>query len=63
MTDFITRVNDAVARTVVGRWFKLEGSGAKKERAGARFFVRFRLLVFDHKRLKVEFYRLKSGLV
>ena len=30
-----------VAGSAVGRWFKLDGSGAKRERQGSRFTVRF----------------------
>lgn len=37
MVAFIDNLNNRVAKTVVGKWFKLEGSGAKKERVGSRF--------------------------
>ncbi|KAF9471479.1 xanthine/uracil permease [Pholiota conissans] len=40
--SFITKVNDKVAKTAFGKWFKLEGSGAKRERKGARFFTEIR---------------------
>ncbi|KAH6905004.1 permease family-domain-containing protein [Coprinopsis sp. MPI-PUGE-AT-0042] len=38
----IERIDAAVARSVVGRWFQLEGSGAKKERIGSRFSIEIR---------------------
>jgi len=37
--SFVVKLNDAVARTPIGKWFALDGSGAKKERAGSRFTV------------------------
>ncbi|CCA67173.1 probable Purine Transporter AzgA [Serendipita indica DSM 11827] len=40
--DFATRSNDAIARSVVGRWFKLDGSGVKGERKGSRFWTEVR---------------------
>ncbi|KAF8180856.1 purine transporter [Pholiota molesta] len=40
--SFITKVNDKVAKTVVGKWFQLEGSGAKRERKGSRFITEIR---------------------
>ncbi|KAJ3492690.1 hypothetical protein NLJ89_g11181 [Agrocybe chaxingu] len=39
---FIVKLNDAVARSPVGKWFKLEGSGAKGERVGSRFTTEIR---------------------
>ncbi|KAI0259172.1 xanthine/uracil permease [Gloeopeniophorella convolvens] len=36
------RINHAVARSFVGRWFKLEGSGVAKERTGSRFLTELR---------------------
>jgi len=30
-----------VASSAAGKWFKLDGSGAKRERKGSRFTVRF----------------------
>lgn len=37
-----------MADSFVGRWFSLEGSGAKKEREGSRFIVRgFFILLSD----------------
>ncbi|KAF9039131.1 xanthine/uracil permease [Panaeolus papilionaceus] len=42
MVAFLENVNNAVARSVVGKWFALEGSGAKKERVGSRFFTEIR---------------------
>ncbi|ORX88628.1 hypothetical protein K493DRAFT_319329 [Basidiobolus meristosporus CBS 931.73] len=34
---FIVRLNENIARSPVGKWFKLEGSGAKGERANTKF--------------------------
>ncbi|KAF5320090.1 hypothetical protein D9611_010319 [Ephemerocybe angulata] len=42
LTGRLNGLNNAVARSVVGRWFKLEGSGAVKERAGSRFTTELR---------------------
>lgn len=42
MATFVVRLNDAVARSFVGRWFKLEGSGVAKERIGSRFTTEIR---------------------
>ncbi|KDR72982.1 hypothetical protein GALMADRAFT_142684 [Galerina marginata CBS 339.88] len=42
MASFVVRLNDAVARSFVGRWFKLEGSGVAKERIGSRFTTEIR---------------------
>ncbi|PPQ72814.1 hypothetical protein CVT25_000086 [Psilocybe cyanescens] len=42
MTSYIVKLNDAVAATAVGRWFKLDGSGAKGERVGSRFTTEIR---------------------
>ncbi|KIM44094.1 hypothetical protein M413DRAFT_25573 [Hebeloma cylindrosporum] len=39
---FVVKLNDAVASSVVGRWFKLDGSGAKRERKGSRFTTEIR---------------------
>lgn len=36
------RVNDAVATSLVGRRFRLQGSGHPKEREGARFLTEIR---------------------
>ncbi|PWY86773.1 nucleoside transporter [Aspergillus heteromorphus CBS 117.55] len=41
-TDWVHRVNRAVARSPVGRWFRLENSGHPKERAGSFFFTELR---------------------
>lgn len=38
----VQRFNDKVAKTAFGRWFKLEGSGTTKERAGSRFLTEIR---------------------
>ncbi|PIA15581.1 hypothetical protein COEREDRAFT_81911 [Coemansia reversa NRRL 1564] len=40
--SWIDKVNTFVARTVVGRWFRLEGSGAKRERVGSKFSIELR---------------------
>ncbi|KAJ2454357.1 hypothetical protein EV183_001603 [Coemansia sp. RSA 2336] len=40
--SWIDKLNAAVARTAVGRWFRLEGSGARVERAGSKFSVELR---------------------
>lgn len=42
MVKSIERFNDGVANSFVGRWFKLEGSGAHKERPGSRFTTEIR---------------------
>ncbi|PPQ66694.1 hypothetical protein CVT26_009554 [Gymnopilus dilepis] len=42
MASYVVRFNDAVARSFIGRWFRLEGSGAKKERIGSRFTTEIR---------------------
>ncbi|KAK0612371.1 permease family-domain-containing protein [Bombardia bombarda] len=39
---FIDNTNRKVARSAVGRWFKLEGSGHPKERKGSLFFTEMR---------------------
>ncbi|OOF93918.1 hypothetical protein ASPCADRAFT_508397 [Aspergillus carbonarius ITEM 5010] len=41
-TDWVHRVNLAVARSPVGRWFRLENSGHPKERKGSFFFTELR---------------------
>ncbi|KAJ1963085.1 hypothetical protein GGI12_002262 [Dipsacomyces acuminosporus] len=38
----LERLNARVARSAVGRWFLLEGSGAKGERSGSKFSVELR---------------------
>ncbi|KAL3478132.1 permease family-domain-containing protein [Aspergillus californicus] len=40
--EWIARTNVAVARSPVGRWFRLEGSGHRRERKGALFFTEIR---------------------
>lgn len=35
----IDRINAAVALSPIGTWFRLEGCGHSKERAGSRFSV------------------------
>lgn len=42
MITFLDRLNATVADSVVGRWFKLEGSGHPKERVGSRFTTELR---------------------
>ncbi|KAJ1645673.1 hypothetical protein LPJ64_002757 [Coemansia asiatica] len=42
MASWIDKVNNRVARTAFGRWFRLEGSGAKIERAGSKFSIELR---------------------
>ncbi|KAI9150683.1 Efflux pump notK' [Paramyrothecium foliicola] len=37
-----TRMNDAVAASAVGRWFRLDGSGMPNERKGSRFTTEIR---------------------
>lgn len=39
---WIDKLNRRVACSPIGRWFRLEGSGAKVERAGAKFTVELR---------------------
>ncbi|KAL4790519.1 hypothetical protein BDV19DRAFT_333347 [Aspergillus venezuelensis] len=41
-TEWIGRTNSAVARSPVGKWFRLEGSGHPRERKGAFFFTEIR---------------------
>jgi AGZA family xanthine/uracil permease-like MFS transporter len=42
MASLAVKLNEAVARSVVGKWFQLEGSGARKERVGSRFTTEIR---------------------
>ncbi|KAG0332602.1 hypothetical protein BG000_009873 [Podila horticola] len=42
MTGFVTRLNSAVARSVVGKWFMLEGSSHPRPRAGTKFSTEMR---------------------
>ena len=35
----VDKINTAVALSPVGTWFRLEGCGHPKERAGSRFLV------------------------
>ena len=37
--NVIDKINTAVASSPVGTWFRLEGCGHPKERAGSRFLV------------------------
>ncbi|KAL3491120.1 permease family-domain-containing protein [Aspergillus germanicus] len=41
-SEWIGRVNRTVARSPVGRWFRLEGSNHPKERKGSYFFTEIR---------------------
>lgn len=38
----VDRINGRVANSVVGRWFRLDGSGHKKTRAGSYFCTELR---------------------
>ncbi|KAJ2304076.1 hypothetical protein IWW55_002601 [Coemansia sp. RSA 2706] len=40
--SWIDKTNRLVARSPVGRWFRLEGSGAQVERAGSKFSIELR---------------------
>lgn len=40
--SIVEKINIWVARTPIGRWFRLEGSGAKVERVGSKFTVEMR---------------------
>jgi len=42
MVNFVDRLNARVADSIVGRWFRLEGSGHPKEREGSRFTTEIR---------------------
>ncbi|KAJ8091827.1 hypothetical protein PM082_021063 [Marasmius tenuissimus] len=42
MVNFLDRLNAQVADSIVGRWFKLEGSGHPRERIGSRFTTEIR---------------------
>ncbi|CBY00368.1 hypothetical protein IAQ61_011300 [Plenodomus lingam] len=42
MASFIHKTNSAIARSFVGRYFRLDGSGHPKERKGSYFFTEFR---------------------
>ncbi|KAH7350501.1 xanthine/uracil permease family protein-like protein [Pyrenochaeta sp. MPI-SDFR-AT-0127] len=42
MAGWVHKANAAVARSFVGRYFRLEGSGHPKERKGSYFFTEFR---------------------
>ncbi|EKM76263.1 hypothetical protein AGABI1DRAFT_115837 [Agaricus bisporus var. burnettii JB137-S8] len=42
MFESISRLNDAVARSFVGRWFLLDGCGKPKQRLGSRFTTEIR---------------------
>jgi len=38
----LDRINSSVANSIVGRHFRLEGSGARRERAGSKFTTEVR---------------------
>lgn len=40
--SFIDRLNEKVARSGVGRWFRLEGCGHPLERKGSKFMTEVR---------------------
>lgn len=42
MAGFTTKINDAVARSFIGRRFRLDGSGHSKSRTNARFLTEIR---------------------
>ncbi|OAL53972.1 xanthine/uracil permease family protein-like protein [Pyrenochaeta sp. DS3sAY3a] len=42
MSGWIHNTNAAIARSFVGKYFRLEGSGHRKERKGSYFFTEFR---------------------
>ncbi|CAO3696047.1 hypothetical protein G6F70_006295 [Rhizopus microsporus] len=42
MTNWVEKINDRVARSVVGKYFQLEYSGHRRERKGTRFFTELR---------------------
>jgi AGZA family xanthine/uracil permease-like MFS transporter len=42
MVGFTAKINDAVAGSIVGRRFRLQGSGHAKAREGSRFLTEIR---------------------
>lgn len=42
MAGWIEKLNDAVARSFIGKHFQLEGSGHRKERKNTRFTTEIR---------------------
>ncbi|KAF5347793.1 hypothetical protein D9756_010253 [Leucocoprinus leucothites] len=42
MVEFFSKLNDALARSFIGKWFLLEGCGKPKERVGSRFTTELR---------------------
>lgn len=40
--SWATKVNDAVASSLIGRRFRLDGSGHRRERKGSRFLTELR---------------------
>ncbi|KAK9479268.1 MFS transporter [Lipomyces japonicus] len=42
IADRLHMLNDRVARSFFGKWFRLEGSGSKRERLGSRFTTEIR---------------------
>lgn len=39
---YFDRINNSVARSSVGKYFRLDGSGARRERAGSKFTTEVR---------------------
>lgn len=39
---WVHSINEKIAKSPVGRWFRLEGSGHRKTRAGSYFFTELR---------------------
>jgi AGZA family xanthine/uracil permease-like MFS transporter len=42
MVEFTKKINEAVAKSIVGRRFRLDGSGHTKSRENARFLTEIR---------------------
>lgn len=42
MTNWVDKINDRVARSVVGKYFQLENSGHRRERKGTKFMTEMR---------------------
>ncbi|KAF9580973.1 hypothetical protein BGW38_002178, partial [Lunasporangiospora selenospora] len=40
--SFLDRINNSVARSKAGKYFRLDGSGARRERVGSRFTTELR---------------------
>lgn len=39
---FLDRINEPIAKSIVGRWFHLEGSGVETERKDSKFTIEIR---------------------